>query len=262
MPTRHVGASIQDSESGMVSARLRSRDSTAVGYSAAYAAFAEERFRSGRVTSKPPDLLHDFIFYLRNNHVLLSAFAAHAAHPYPLQRRRLLLLNSIGFAFFVACLAQSLGSTCGTSSECESNRRDREQLRSVLGAPLVAVLRDFPTTLSVLLQLVWDVPGSSMGICHCAKQGTCKQQCGRGMLVCFMCQLVGGVYAALGAILLFVFSQLLHIVEVNDVVLLCLTSKALAFLYAIPVSAVLFVWLWRAEADAASAARLTNGDLV
>ena len=207
-----------------------------------------DRLRRGLVTSAPSQgIIHDFAFYLRNNHILLAAFVAHPSHPYPVQRRRLLLLNSLGFAFFVTCLAQSLGSQCGASSDCVHHRRDREQLRAVLGAPLLALLRDFPTTLSVALQLLWDVPGGSMGICHCAKQGPCRKGCGRGMLACLMCHLLGLVYAVLAAILFFAFTQVLNIVDFDDVVMLLLTSKSLAFLYALPVSALIFLLLWRAE---------------
>ena len=239
--------------SGTISAsngslRLSQAPMSHEGSAAAYsAAFEGARFQMGRVASKPPDLIHDLVFYLRNNHMLLAAFTAHSSHPYGVQRRRLLLLNSVGFAFFITCLAQSLGGGCTASSECVSNRRNREQLREVIGAPVVALLRDFPTTLSVLLQLLWDVPQASMGICHCAKHGPCRKQCGRGMLACFICNLLGVVYAIAATTLLFIFAKVLGIVEVSDVMLLLLMSKALAFLYAIPMSAAIFALLWRAE---------------
>jgi hypothetical protein len=215
---------------------------------AAKRALRKEQFRTGHVRSRPPDLLSDFIFYLRNNHVLLFAFVAHPEHPYPLKRRQLLLLNTFGFALFVACLAQSLG---GAGAEA----RDAEQLKAVLGEPVVALLRDFPTTLSVLLQLLWDVPGASMGVCHCAKDAPdgprpCQTLCGRGQILCYVCHLSWWpvVYAATAAILLFVFAQVLNIVDLGDVLLLLLTSKALAFLFAIPTSALIFAWLWQCEA--------------
>ena len=63
---------------------------------------AEERLRQGHVMSEGSgkgmsDIMRDLYFYLCNNHVLLSAFLAHKDHPYPPERRRLVLVNSIGF---------------------------------------------------------------------------------------------------------------------------------------------------------------------
>ena len=203
----------------------------------------EDRLRRGLVRSVAPfgprGAFADLLFYLRNNHVLLSAFAADPGHPYSPQRRRLVLLNSIGFAFFLACLA-SLGDNCGSSC-------DREARGWLLNTPVLLLMRDWPTTLCVLLQLLWDVPGASLGICHCAQQGPCPRSCGRGMLVCFVCHLLGMVYGAAGALLLFLFSQVLSLVEWQQVLRLLATTKALAFAIAVPLSALIFAILWRAE---------------
>ena len=114
-------------------------------------------------------------------------------------------------------------------------------------SPVLELLRDWPTTLCVLIQLLWDVPGGSLGICPCAQRGPCRRPCGRGMLVCFVCHLLGMVYAAAGAVLLFLFTGLHFVTSLHDAASLLITTKALAFALALPTSACIFALLRRAE---------------
>jgi len=220
----------------------------AVGTSGAHMN-TEERLRQGHVMSEGSgkgmsDIMRDLFFYLRNNHVLLSAFLAHKDHPYPPERRRLVLVNSIGFAFFLATIS-SLG-ICGGSCSRRAERHGWVHIAPIL-TPIATFLRDWPTTISVVLQLVWDVPGGSLGICHCAQVGPCRRSCGRGMLMCYFCHMLGMIYAALGAGLLLLFSLFMGLVAVQDVLLLMLTTKGLAFLFGLPVSCGIFLLLWRHE---------------
>jgi len=60
-----------------------------------------EMLIAGKVHYPPNGWWEDLLFYLQNNHVLLSAFCAHPAHPYTRCRRSLVLLSSVTFAFFL-----------------------------------------------------------------------------------------------------------------------------------------------------------------
>lgn len=97
----------------------------------------------GQVSFPPNGWITDWWFYLKNNHVLVSCLLAHPAHPYTRQRRLLVLLNSLSFAFFVTALLSTL----------------------IPGGVLrTATLLVWGT----LLQLLWDVPASLLGTCACA----------------------------------------------------------------------------------------------
>lgn len=122
------------------------------------------------VPGTPPGLLRDWVFFAFNNHVLLSVFLAHPSHPYNAERRRLVLLNSLGFAFFVASLFFLAGHALPSVPHDWPTT-----------LKLLSLLADQPTTLSVLVQLAWDASGSSLGVCPCA-QLCCRRPCGFAMV--------------------------------------------------------------------------------
>lgn len=226
----------------------------------------DERMRAGLVVAVVPQggrgLISDWIFYMQNNHVLLSAIFAHPSHPYPLQRRRLVLLNSLCFCFFITSLLFLAGYALPSVPAA---------WRSTLG--MISLLRDWPTTASVVLQLVWDVPGSSLGICPCARSGmppALRKPCGYGMLCCLACHLLGVIYWAVGAALLLLFGPGMSLQAARKFSVLFWWTKLLALLLAVPTGTVIFLLLRRHElttgpapfADSNGSSRSLNGDAI
>ena len=66
---------------------------------------------SGQMRFPPNGWWTDGWFYVKNNHVFISIFLAHPSHPYTRERRFLVLLNSLSFAFFVTSFFQVLTLT-------------------------------------------------------------------------------------------------------------------------------------------------------
>ena len=111
-----------------------------------------ETLASGMVTYTPGPFgwARDCVFYLMNNHLLLSVFFAHPLHPYPRGRRGVVLFNSLAFGFFITgTLHAFLPASEGVGSIA----------RSTLQA-----------TIGTVLQLAFDVPASMFGQCPCAHQ--------------------------------------------------------------------------------------------
>lgn len=141
-------------------------------------------FKEGRIHFPPNKWYQDCLFYLCNNHILLSICFAHPAHPFSRNRRLLVLGNSLSFAFFITCVVRGL---FGFDQLAES-------LASVLSA---------------VFQLAWDIPGSMLGSCVCANMAVLpvwlRHGCGYASLICLSCHLLLGLfYAAAGALLLVV----------------------------------------------------------
>jgi hypothetical protein len=215
-----------------------------------------ERMRQGSVISILPEgergALADFKFYIRNNHVLLSAFVADQSHPSPEQRRRLALLNSLAFGFFLAALLLL----------AKSRRAADVPDLPAEARGLIALVRNWPITLSVGLQLVWDVGSASLGVCPCAKVGpvALRKPCGYGMLLCLACHVLGALYAAAGVILLLFFGPALSPASAADLCWLFLISKVLAWLLAVPVGALIFLALRQNELSEQAASRVPSYD--
>ena len=151
--------------------------------SSAYAnGAADERMRQGHVMGvrsegMPSSLAvyADWLFYTANNHVLLAVLVGDPSHPYSLNRRKMVLATSCAFAFFLAACLFSAGYALPSVPE------DYPKTLALL-----ALLRDLPTTLSVSLQLLWDVPGGTLWNCPCARAGPVplRKPCGLAMLCC------------------------------------------------------------------------------
>lgn len=138
--------------------------------------------KEGKVRFPPNSWLEDCLFYICNNHVLLSICFAHPAHPLSRKRRLLVLGNSLAFAFFTTCVVRGLFGFHDLA----------QTAASVLGA---------------ILQLVWDLPGAMLGSCVCVNMPALpiwlRRCCGCASLVCLSCHLLFGlVYASIGALLL------------------------------------------------------------
>jgi hypothetical protein len=212
-------------------------------------AVVEERMRQGLVVSVLPEgphgIIADLKFYLNNNHMLLWAIFAHPAHPYPPQRRRLVLLNSLAFCFFVSSLLfLAVGRT--THIDVEDKWRWQTLEQGAVGLRHLTLLREWPTTLSVLLQLLWDVPGASLGICPCARAGmppALRKPCGFGMLACLACHLLGILYGVIGVILLGLLGPGWSTPAALEFGALFARTKLLAFLLALPASSFIFLCL-------------------
>lgn len=210
----------------------------------------QERMRKGLVISVLPDGPHGFLadlkFYLNNNHMLLWAFAAHPAHPYPPQRRRLVLLNSLAFCFFItSVLFLAVGRTAHVDGN-DTWRFEKKLEQGAEGLRHLPLLRHWPTTLSVMLQLIWDVPGSLLGSCPCARSGmptALRKPCGFGMLCCLACHLLGILYGVVGVLLLWLLGPGWSNAAVFEFLSLFVRSKTLAFLLALPASSGIFILL-------------------
>jgi len=189
------------------------------------------------VPGTPPGLLRDWVFFAFNNHVLLSVFLAHPSHPYNAERRRLVLLNSLGFAFFVASLFFLAGHALPSVPHDWPTT-----------LKLLSLLADQPTTLSVLVQLAWDASGSSLGVCPCA-QLCCRRPCGFAMLACFVCQtsILGLLYALVGGVLLVIFGPAHFVLDPDAMrrfAVLFWVTKGLAFLLLLaPAGLLIFLIL-------------------
>ena len=181
--------------------------------------------KEGRVHFNTNNWAQDCLFYLKNNHVLLSTCFAHPAHPFSRNRRVLVLANSLAFAFFITCALHAVGLW---------NQLRADQLATRVIAPVVGAL----------LQLVWDLPGAMLGSCVCASCAEfpvwLRSCCGFSSLVCLTCHLLLGlVYAIVGALLLLVLPW----VRIEDVVQEFATSKLLSFLLAVPLNVFIFALL-------------------
>ena len=199
----------------------------------------EEKMRTGHVLGVGGSPFGDWVFFILNSHVLLAAIGfAHPSHPYPLQRRRLVCATSLSFAFFLASCLLLAGYVRPTVPS------DYGVTKRVLN-----LLRDWPTTLSVALQVVWDVgAGATMRSCPCARIGppALRKPCGLGMLCCLACQqvLLGVVYLAAGIVLL-VIGALFYLHEarlhaVQRFIVLLLETKGLAYVMAVPAATLIF----------------------
>lgn len=223
------------------------------------AANVEDRMRRGDVVGVQPhgealriELLADWLFYTTNNHVLLAAVGfAHPSHPYPLNRRIQMLATSLAFAFLLASVlliaGYALPSVPGDYS---------------MSKTLLALLRDWPTTASVVLQLLWDVSGGSLSSCPCGRVGPpgLRKMCGFGMLCCLACQQVvmGVVFVASGAVLLvtaglFFEHRVFSLDAARSLALLFVETKLLAFGLAVPISSLIFFSLRQAQMASRSA---------
>jgi len=114
-----------------------------------------DALESGRVTFSA-SWPRDCIFYLCNNHILLSVFFAHEKHPYGKVQRGLVLFNSLSFAYFITAVLHVFVPN--------------DLARGAIGI-----------TLGTILQLLFDLPASMLGTCPCAHgcfppfvQGTCR----------------------------------------------------------------------------------------
>ena len=135
-----------------------------------------EALERGQLHWPPNSWAEDFVFFVCNNHVLLSVVFAHPAHPYTRTRRLLVLLNSLFFAFFVVALL-------------EANVPDP-------AARAVLLL-----TVGTVLQLVWDLPTGAIGTCPCANLPCLPPPAKRACRSCsFCCLSCRGCYACLFAL--------------------------------------------------------------
>ena len=189
-------------------------------------------------------LLADWAFYTLNNHVLLAAFFGHSAHPSPLYRRRLVCATSLAFGFFLsACLfLAGRGTTLQAVPEGYS-----------VTLWLLTSLKDFPTTVAVALQLVWDIAGGSLGSWPCVRVGPpgMRKTCTLAMLCCLVCQqlLLGIVFLTASGVLLLLFGGLWLPERAWRLTNLFLRSKLLAYLLEVPASTGIFFALRHAELD-------------
>lgn len=161
----------------------------------------------------------DAIFYLANNHVLLSVVFAHPSHPYSRCRRLLVLLNSLSFAFFVTAVLHAL----------------------IPFDPAVAVLE---LTVGTVLQILFDVPASLLGTCPCARSQAlppsvrlCCQCVSMSCLSCHFCASV--LFALLGAVLLAV-SAAATFSEVQEQFV---STKVASFVGAVPTTILIYAVL-------------------
>lgn len=152
----------------------------------------EERMRQGLVVGvqqpgRRVALFADWLFYMTSNHVLLSAVCFPQPHPYSLQRRRLVCATSLAFAFFLAVVLLLAGYALPAVPRDYS-----------VSKMLLARLNDWPNTLSVMLQLLWDVSGASLSTCACVRIGplSFRKACSVAMLCCLACQQVAATRAA------------------------------------------------------------------
>lgn len=184
----------------------------------------KEALAAGRVKFPPSTWGEDCIFYVRNNHVLLSVFLVHPEHPFGKGRRFMVLANSLLFAYFVMAIVASIESEPGAGSH-------------VFGV--------FTLIVGTLLQLVWDLFSSMLGACACANcmpsaiGNGCRAL--SGCLVAAQCFV--GLFLALVGLLALTYSDASpHAVWEGF-----LHTKALAFLLAVPIAVVIFAMLWQCE---------------
>jgi len=201
----------------------------------------ESELWKGQVHFPPNTTLQDFIFYLNNNHILLSVCLAHRLHPHSAKRRGFILINSVSFAFFLTSIFAAFSADSGWIPQ------DYELTRKSL-----SMLTDWPLTTNTLLQLAWDVPGSMLAICPCARLPTLsacfRRACGYALFACLACHLLlGVVYGALGTLLLMLFGPVFGKIALQDFLTMLCYSKGLAFLIALPVNAIVFALLLRHE---------------
>ena len=190
-------------------------------------------------------LLSDWWVYLANHHVLLAAIGfAPPAHPSPPHRRRLVFATSLAFAFFLAsCLFLAKYNTLPTVPRDYS-----------MATRLLMLLRDWPTTLSVALQLLWDVPGASLGSCPCVSVGppALRKPCGLAMLCCIGCQqlLLGVFYLVAGVLMLLLLGPRPSWHGAWRLGGLFVETKLLAYILAFPISSLVFFALRLEERQA------------
>mmetsp|Transcript_46526 Transcript_46526/g.76907 ORF Transcript_46526/g.76907 Transcript_46526/m.76907 type:complete len:216 (-) Transcript_46526:34-681(-) len=182
-----------------------------------------EALAAGQVHFPPNGFWDDFFFYVANNHIVLSIFFAHPAHPYTRWRRFFVLLNSLCFAFLVVAVVQSM-----------------------LGGGIAGQLLGL--TVGTVLQLCWDLPTSMLGQCSCAN-ARCLPKTIR---VCFrfvsfaliVCRTVLAIiFALLGMLLVVIWPH----VELSRVATDFGSSKMFAFVSALPFMLVIFIVLRHCE---------------
>jgi len=178
---------------------------------------------SGQVRFPPNGWWTDGWFYLKNNHVFISIFLAHPSHPYTRERRFLVLLNSLSFAFFVTSFFQVLMPV--------------ETLR-------VAMVLVYGT----LAQIMWDVPAAMLGTCPCAHMAclppAVRRLCGCASFGCLCCHtLLGLVFGAIGAaVLLFLPAD-----QREELIRRFGESKLMAFATGVPIALFIYAVLQRCE---------------
>ena len=193
----------------------------------------EETLGAGRVTYTPGHIgwFKDFGFYLSNNHVLLAAFLAHPLHPYPRGSRAIVLFNSLAFGFFITGMLRVIIPA-------------QEGVGAIARSTLQA-------TAGTILQLLFDIPASLIATCPCAHKSLpgLVQVCCRGAASCCL-----SVHTCL-AVLLTLLSLLLLTFGGNtdEVWSEYSTTKANAFIGAVPSALVIYAVLRQCEAGEARA---------
>lgn len=193
----------------------------------------EETLGAGRVTYTPGHIgwFKDFGFYLSNNHVLLAAFLAHPLHPYPRGSRAIVLFNSLAFGFFITGILRVIIPA-------------QEGVGAIARSTLQA-------TAGTILQLLFDIPASLIATCPCAHKSLpgLVQVCCRGAASCCL-----SVHTCL-AVLLTLLSLLLLTFGGNtdEVWSEYSTTKANAFIGAVPSALVIYAVLRQCEAGEARA---------
>ena len=180
---------------------------------------------TGRVTFTD-SWLRDCLFYICNNHVLLSVFLAHPEHPYPRLQRGLVLFNSLSFAFFVTAVLHVF-------------------------VPLDIARAALHATIGTLLQLAFDIPASMLGTCPCAHPclPPLVRGCCRGCALAFLSvhTIATCVFALLGVVVLSV-STLFGDVDAALVWDGFLETKLNAFVGALPWAVLVYALVRQCEA--------------
>jgi len=179
---------------------------------------------SGQVRFPPNGWWTDCWFYVKNDHVFISVFLAHPSHPYTRERRFLVLLNSLSFAFFVTALFQVIIPV--------------KTLR------VVAVL-----VCGTLLQIMWDVPAAMLGTCPCAHlaclPAPLRRLCSCASFACLCCRtLLGLALGAFGlAVLIFLAAD-----QREEFFHRFVMSKLMAFATGVPIAMLIYSLLQCCEA--------------
>lgn len=210
-----------------------------------------DALRSGRVRLTPQSSLGaDFIFYLRNTHVLISVCLAHRRHPYTSQRRKATLFNSLAFAVFLTALL--LLAEVSASGRRRPRPLEFDESGDTGDTNPATLAARLPLCVSTALQLVWDVSGSMVGVCPCARDQkyptAVRYGCGYAQLVCMTCNLLlGFLYGLIGLGLLLVMGPFFSVYSLEQFASLLILSKLAATLLAVPVALLLFLVLRACE---------------
>jgi len=181
-------------------------------------------------------LVGDFVFYIRNSHLLLSVFCAHENHPYTTVQRVKLLANSLAFAILVVAIC-----TVSTNHYWEKSLvNDWAFLRI-----LALTFRDWPASFSIFVQVLFDAPGSMLSIYLAHNDATLpcwfRWTCGCTLLACSVANLCPAfLYFLLAVVLMGLLGPYYSPSALLQFVFLLGYTKIVALALAVPVGAMLF----------------------